>query len=171
MLDIIVVFIVISMIIANILKHTGSPGQWPNPDVSGGPMRPRQPKMSTQSRDEGDVYRRSGGRQMQISGIERENKTHTSNERSRSSIDANEVQGSSLDSSFANSLEGVSQEGLEYTSYKDNASDNAEAIKLEIISLDVKHHMLSFSRHAIINGIIMSELLQPPKALRGRRLY
>lgn len=167
MLDIIIVFIVLSMIIANILKHTGAPKQWPNPEVSGGPMGPRQPKMSTQSRDEGDVYRRPGGRQMQISSVEKENKT-LSSERSRSSIDANEV--SSLDSSFANSLEGVSQEGLEYTS-KDVARENVAAVRLEIISPEVKPHALSFSKHAIINGIIMSELLQPPKALRGRRLY
>ncbi|MBM7581827.1 hypothetical protein JOD02_000664 [Caldicoprobacter guelmensis] len=170
MLDIIIVFIVLSMIIANILKHTGAPKQWPNAEVSGAPVRPRQPKTSTQSRDEGDVYRRPGGRQTQISSIEKENKTYMATERFRTSIDAERVQGFSVDSSFDNSLEGVSQEGLEYTS-KDVARENVAAVRLEIISPEVKPHALSFSKHAIINGIIMSELLQPPKALRGRRLY
>ncbi|MCM8899828.1 hypothetical protein KVG29_01145 [Caldicoprobacter algeriensis] len=163
MLDIIILFIVISMVVANILKHTGSPGQWPKPDASGRPVMPRAPDMTGHTVNERDIYRRPGNRQVQMSGIERD-ETLSANQGPVAGGYAAQAEGFSIESPHDSSLEGMGQESL-----KDTPHDvGVGAVKLEIIPSDSKRHVLSFSRHAVINGIIMSELLQPPKALRRR---
>ncbi|SFQ36788.1 hypothetical protein [Caldicoprobacter faecalis] len=159
MLDIIILFIVISMVVANILKHVGSPGQWPKPNASGRPVTPKNPEVPGQPGDGRGIYRQPGHRQVWMSSAEAEK--NVSAERS------------SVANGYAGEGEGVPDPSLgrmEQVRLTDTAHD-VEGPKLEVVSPDAKLPMISLSRNAVINGIIMSELLQPPKALRRKSRY
>jgi len=169
MLDIIIAFIVIGMVIANIMKHMGGSGQWPKSDTPGTPGAPGNPgrfgNSPSRSNDGRNIYRKVDNQQVHMSGAGRGGMLSASQD-SIVGEDAATSEGYSIGYEGSSSLEGSVEEGLKNKPY-----DGSGAVKLEIISTDVKAHSLSFSHHAIINGIIMSELLQPPKALRRRRTY
>ena len=160
MLDIIIVFIVIGMVIANIMKHVGSPGQWPKSDASG---RPVVPGVPGHSKNEQEIYRQSGNRQVQMTSARKGEAISVSQ---GSVVDGHDAQreGFQIENPDNSSLEGIGLEGL-----KDMLRDDGiGAVRLEVMPSGARRHVLSFSRHDIINGVIMSELLQPPKALRKR---
>ena len=165
MLDIIILFVVIRMVVANIMKHVVTSGQSPKPDASGRPVAPGNPGRPGHSNDGRNVYRQSGTRQAHIPGAG-QGGMFPANQGSVVDRHAAQAEGFSIEYQGGSSFEGMGQEGLKNTPY-----DGSRAVKLEVLSSDAKRHSLSFSRHAVINGIIMSELLQPPKALRRRRTY
>lgn len=72
-----------------------------------------------------------------------------------------------IDDGSSNSLEGISLEAQ-----TSDAALHVESLEVEILPHPTERQPgISLSRNSIINGIIISEILQPPKSLRRNFRY
>nr|MBO2494203.1 hypothetical protein [Clostridia bacterium] len=153
-------------IIFKLLEKMGDSKQGTGSGVSGRPAMSGNLNNPGHLKGYGKVYRQSGNGEIHMSSAEKGGAISAA-QGSASGGYASQGEGFSLESMGGSTLEGKGLEGLKDTPY----DNKVKAVQLEIIPSGTRRHALSFSRHDIINGIIMSELLHPPKALRRRMRY
>jgi len=135
--DIIIIFIVIG-IVGNILKNIGRQNQWERSNVPERPIVQEKPNTPVMQRNVGQKYR-----PQRIHSIPTQYNT-------------------GIDDDGSSTLEGISLEAQ--TPYGGLYIESPETEVLQRAA--GQQSGFSLDRNSIINGIIMSEILQPPRCIK-----